>query len=267
MDDFCSLTISDYLHPYKIFDYNTNHIFDVHKKYIENNELSQNSIKNLYDFEILDNQIFFGNKNNCVYVVIKNNIAKIKFFGFFTNHSKKIKNLFLWTLFFIMNNFENINLIELTDDIKMDCNNKKKYLAKYYFLKYGEQYYELYFNFTPFFNNNKHKIRYKENRLKRYTLNIDIEQLKNTYKDNNYNDKIMYNKFKKIFGENKKISLIKFFKKIPKSLQYKYCDFFFDLIDDIFDENFYNSIGQTFHYKIDNKNKFINYIKNKIDEL
>lgn len=279
MINFCSLTISEYLHSYKQFDYNTNHIFNVYEKYIQNKnggffkEFGNNKYK--YDFEILDNQIFLGNRNNCVHILIEKNIARIQFFGFqkYCSKNKNLeknigtKHMFLWTLIVILKYFNNVNLIELGDDSKIDCNSKKKHLSKYYFLKYGKQYYEKYFNFKPFFNNNKHRIRYKNNLLKRYNLEISISQLKNTYKENNYKNKIIYNKFKKIFGENNKISLINLFKKTPKSLQYKYCDFFFDLIDDIFEENFYNTLGETFRYKITNKHKFLSYLKNKIQKL
>ena len=76
--------ISKKLHPYKQFDYYTEHKFNVYQKYIETQnggDILGNDYYH-YDFEILENQIFLGRRDTCARVLIEDKSANIIFFGY-----------------------------------------------------------------------------------------------------------------------------------------------------------------------------------------
>lgn len=270
----CQYTISDKLHPYEKVDflYKENY----YKKYIIEKEGGAIYGNNLYkyDFDIKDNKIFLGNKEECARVEIHKKIAEIHFFGFhkscsinnFLERNKGTKHMFLWLIICILKNFPNVSRIELGDDSKIECDGIHRLLAKYYFIKYGKQYYELFFNFTPIFYSTNYEKKFLQNIQKRKNLRInkkDFIKIYNNYKNKNIN---IYNNFLKIFKYNS-ISIVKFYKKIPKNIQFKYCDFFFYMTDELFDKFFNNNLGQTYFININDKNKFITNIQNLIEKL
>jgi hypothetical protein len=263
-------TLSESLHSYKQFDYNTNHKFDVYNKYIENN-----SNNDIYDFEINENDIFLGNKNNCVYIYINNNVSIIDFFGFQDNiESKNTKILYLLS-FLLIFIFHNTNIIEINNNTKISYkyhilnksyNRNKKDLSKLYFLKYGKYFSEYFFDFEPVYYCKK---KHNENIEKRNNILINRNIIMKTYKEFNYKfyDKVMNKKIRKIFGKKKEITLKDFLDNFTDDLINKYYYFFFDLIDLYFILNFNDIIIQTFQYKINNKNEFLHYINEKIQKL
>jgi hypothetical protein len=271
MNDFTEPRIlSEYLHSYKQFDYNTNHKFDVYQKYIENN------INNdIYDFEMIENDIFLGNKNNCVYIYTNENVSKIEFYGFQDNiKSKNTKILYLISFLLILI-FHNTNVIQIENNNKIwykypilnnSYNRNKKDLSKLYFLKYGKYFLEYFFDFSPVFHC---KRKHNENIVKRENILINRNIIIETYKEFNYKfyDKIMNKKIRNIFGKNKEIPLQEFLDNFTDDLINKYYYFFFDLIDIYFQTNFHDITIQTFEYEITNKNDFLNYIKDKIKKL
>jgi len=287
----CQYTISDKLHPYEQVDllYNENY----YKKYIIEKNGGTIYGNNLYkyDFDIKNNtpllrskpmhpfpagvgEIFLGNKLECAKVEIHKNIAEIHFFGYhkscsinnFLERNIGTKHMFLWLIICILKNFPNVSRIELGDDSKIECDRIPRLLAKYYFIKYGKQYYELFFNFTPLFYSSNYEKKFLQNIQKRKYLRItknDFLKIFNNYKNKNLN---IYNNFIKIFKYNS-ISIVKFYKKIPKNIQYKYCDFFFYMTDELFDKYFHNNLGQTYFIYINDKNEFITKIQKLIEKL
>ena len=270
----CEFTISDKLHPYYQVDLITNNNF--YNRYIEEQnggKLYGNSFYQ-YDFEINGNRIFLGNRKICSDVIINKNVAEIHFFGYhsscaekdFLEKNKGTKHMFLWLIICILKNFPNITRIELGDDSKIDCEGTKRLLAKYYFLKYGKQYYEYYFYFSPTFSSQYYQKKYLENIKIRKSLKISkkiIDDVFNNYHNKNNN---LLNSFKEIFGEHTELPLKEFYKKIPKKIQYSYCSFFFYLTDEIFNKYFHNNLGQTYFIEIKNPKKIIKNIKKFIIE-
>lgn len=60
-----------------------------------------------------------------------------------------------------------VTLVELSDESHVICNNKKIRLGLMYFFKYGETWYEHYFNFKP---SEKYRAKYEDMKKRRLTL-------------------------------------------------------------------------------------------------
>jgi len=274
--------IPDKLHPYLKADVvnGTNY----YRKFIENKSGGTIEGNNFhkYDFDIQKNKIFLGKKDLCTFILIENNIAQIQTFNYyktcpinnFLENGTGTRHMFLWCIICILKYFPNIKKIELGDNSKINCDGQIKYLAKYYFLKYGKQFYEYYFAFKPIFYSEKYKQLYYENLQKRKITEISIKYIKKLYKkyielhNNNTPNKEMLKYFTNMFEENNKINVIKFFKKIPKNILHKFCNFFFFITDEIFEKYFNKYIGQTYQLNISqNPKKIIKNIKNILKQL
>jgi hypothetical protein len=291
--------IPDKLHPYLKVDVinGTNY----YRKFIENKSGGTIEGNNFYkyDFDIQNNtplrssklrhplpvgvgEIFLGKKDLCTFVLIENNIAQIQTFNYyktcpinnFLENGTGTRHMFLWCIICILKYFPKIKKIELGDNSKINCDGQIKYLAKYYFLKYGKQFYEYYFSFKPIFYSEKYKQLYYENLQKRKITEISIKYIKKLYKkfiqlhNNNTPNKEMIKYFTNMFEENKKMNVIKFFKKIPKKIQHKFCNFFFFITDEIFEKYFNKYIGQTYLLNISqNPKKIIKNIRIHINTI
>lgn len=279
-NDLFSSEIPDKLHPYlKVDSINGTNYYHKFIQNISGGTIEGNNFHK-YNFDIQKNKIFLGKKDLCTFVLIENNIAQIQTFNYyktcpvnnFLENGTGTRHMFLWIIICILKYFPNVKKIELGDNSKINCDGQIKYLAKYYFIKYGKQFYEYYFAFEPIFYSQKYKQLYYENLEKRKITEISIKYIKKLYKkfielhNNNKPNKEMLKNFTNIFQENKKMNVIKFFKKIPKNIQHKFCNFFFFITDEIFEKYFNKHIGQTYSLNISqNPKKIIKNIKKHIN--
>lgn len=264
--------ISKKLHPYKQFDYYTEHTFNVYQKYIETQkggDILGNDYYH-YDFEILENQIFLGRRDTCARVLIENKSADIIFFGYQPYCSKDktldknlgTKHMFLWLLICILKYFD-VDKIGLGDRTEIECDDKHYPLSKYYFLKYGKQYYEYYFDFHIEFIDKYQEKSYKNFLNKRKTLILDINFIIDIIKEFG-NQKELYI-FIELF-EGEKMLMRKYLKKIPNKIKYHYCHFYFYMIDVIYRIYFKEPLPNSFFMNIKDRKKFILRIKNYIQK-
>jgi hypothetical protein len=255
------------MHSYKKCYYHNDCIIDYYEKFIE--KTSGNQLFK-YDFEILDNKIFLGNKrkDDCADVEYdaSTKIASILFFGYKEYCSKSegfvrcigTRHMFLWLIVNILKYFPKVKKISLDDDVKIKCNGIIIYLNKYYFLKYGKMYYEYYYGFYPDFLNERERDMYEKVLELRKKITITKKYIQNLNIQN-----IIF--FINIFGENEELKIIDYLLKISEEDKYKYCESYFFIINDFFARNFGHFLPTTFSYNI--SKDIADKIKKNISEL
>jgi hypothetical protein len=243
-------------------------------KFINGNNLQK------YDFQIKNNHIFIGNPYYaCMNILIEDNIATIMWFGHSNNciHWKNAKHMFLWGLIVLLKNFPDIEKIILGDDTKYFLQKSivKKYfeeafqLNKYYFLKYGKMYYELYFDFFIEFEFERIKKIYIEALKKRnesiitkdWIINF-LHEFNKKHKNSNINQILI--DFTNIFGEYDKLYIYEYLSKFNNIWKEKYCNIFYTMVNLYFDEFISIHLPTSFYYNIEDKNNYIVYLKKKI---
>ena len=280
-DDWICKTIPDKVHPY--YQADVENRTDYYRKFVQNKKggaIEENQYHK-YDFDVQKDKIFLGNKERCTFVLIEGKIAQIQSFNYhrtcpvnsYLESGRGTRHMFLWIIICILKHFSKVRRIELGDDTKINCDGKRKYLAKYYFMKYGKQYYEYYFAFLPQFPSEKYKEKYEENLQKRKTAIITLKNIKKFYKEYleingmSYNGELL-KKFTCAFGNRDKMRIVRFYRKSGKEVQIEYCDFFFYLTDKIFKKKFNEYLGQTFAIDIPkNKKKIIKNIRIHIETI
>ena len=261
------------MHSYKKCYYYTDCFSDYYEKFIEKSGGAKKPSGNQlfkYDFEILDNKIFLGDKrkDDCAHVEYDSltKIASILFFGYKEYCSKSegfvrgigTRHMFLWLFLNILKYFPKVKKISLGDDVKIKCNGISVFLNKYYFLKYGKMYYEYYYDFYPEFLNQREKdiyeshleLRKKINITKKYIQSLQIQNL---------------DFFTSIFGEKEELKIIDMQSRISEEEKFKYCESYFFIINDFFARNFGHFLPTTFSYNI--SKDIADKIKKNITEL
>lgn len=246
------------MHSYKKCYYHYDCITDYYEKFIEkkggSKKMSGNELFK-YDFEILDNKIFLGDKrkDDCAHVEYNSHtkIASILFFGYKEYCSKSegfvrgigTKHMFLWLIINILKYFPKVKKISLGDDVKIKCNGNIIFLNKYYFLKYGKMYYEYYYNFYPEFTNNIEKNIYESHRELRKNINITKKYIQGLQLPNS-------DFFTNIFGKKDELKIIDYLSRISEEDKYNYCELYFFIINDFFSRNFGHFLPIIFSYNI-----------------
>lgn len=264
------------IHHYKKSDIHNNFIHKSFEKFIVKKggmKFSNGNNIQKYDFEIKNNHIFIGNPYYaCMDILIEDiNYAMVMWFGHTSNciHWKKSKHMFLWGIIVLLKNFPNIKKIILGDDTKRYCDKEAFQLNKYYFLKYGRMYYELYFYFSIEFEFETTRKQYIEALKKRnesiikkeWVINF-LQELNKKKQYNNF-DKIMFD-FINLFDENNQLYISQYLSNFDDLIKEKYCSIFYKMVNLYFDEFISIYLPTLFYYKIENKNNFINYLNKKI---
>jgi hypothetical protein len=261
------------MHSYKKCYYYTDCFSDYYEKFIEKSGGAKKPSGNQlfkYDFEILDNKIFLGDKrkDDCAHVEYDSltKIASILFFGYKEYCSKSegfvrgigTRHMFLWLILNILKYFPKVKKISLGDDVKIKCNGISIFLNKYYFLKYGKMYYEYYYDFYPEFMNKREKDIYESHLELRKKIYITKKYIQSLQLQNS-------NFFTSIFGEKEELKIIDYLSRISEEEKFKYCESYFFIINDFFARNFGHFLPTTFSYNI--SKDIADKIKKNISEL
>jgi len=240
------------LHHYLKSDIYNNFLHNCYDNYIiQNGGLSNGNDLQVYDYEIKGNHIFIGErKYACMDILIEDEKAIILWIGHFKNclHWKNAKHMFLWGLIITLKNFPDIRQIELGDDTdphtvrvsipwdelsssradtKRYCDKKAYQLNKYYFLRYGVMYYELYFDFKVEFEFERKERQYKEALEKRKNSIIT----KNWVKKYLQEIKKIIPEFIELFEEKNEMHIAKYLSMFTIELKNKYCNDFYNMVD------------------------------------
>jgi hypothetical protein len=269
------------LHPYSQFDHESEIIFATYEKYILNQKggVIEGNNKYQYDFEIQDNQIFIGRQGfECIKVLIEDNNTKanIIFFGY-KNECSVQKNLkrvtgtrhmFFWMMITILKYFPKITIFVLGDDTKILCNGSPIRTNNYYFLKYGKSYYELYYDFVPYFYYGENK--YKNNLKKRLRININKKFIEETFEELEKKIHLTQEEktyFLNLFGNCEEMKIIKFINSVSIEKKEKYCNLFFMIINKYYEDFFTGNPPQYFIYEVVDQKETITYLHEKITNI
>ena len=255
-------------HHYLKYDYHNNFIHNCYENFILNGgiKITNGDEKQKYDFILSNNRLFVGHPiHACIDIEILNEEVKIIWFGHSKNciHWKNSKHMFLWSLIILFKNYPNITKISLGDDTRINCGKQYFPLSKYYFLKYGKLYYELYFNFQIYFFPIRKEKEYKNALTKREILKITKEWV------NNFLLEIHENKpeFLDLFNEKSELPISTYLSLFNKSIKEKYCNIFYIMINTYYDDFINIYLPTDFYYNIKNKDSLITYLRNKINNL
>ena len=179
-------------------------------------------------------------------------------------HWKNAKHMFLWGLIVLLKEFPKTKRINLEDDTKIKCKNGGIYhLAKYYFLRYGKLYYQLYFDFNIYFYLQKSRIQYDESLIKRNSAKITKKWITETLQELNVN----IPEFINIFGKNHEMNIGDYLNYFTIELRKKYCDIFYIIVGEFYDQFIINPLPTTFYININNKEEILEYLQIKLHNL
>jgi len=261
------------LHPYIQAEMHSEYIFGIYDKFVDEKgmvggkkEFKDTHNKQIYDFVKIGDNLFIGHpKNACMTINVENKEAMIMWFGHIKNcaHWRNAKHMFLWGLVVLLREFPKIKKISLGDDTKIKCKNSIHRLAKYYFLRYGAMYYELYFDFKIYFQLKQDKKQYEEALYKRKKTKITKIWVKDFLLEINENPPI----FIDVFGNNLEMPIEEYLSCFKQDLRKEYCDIFYLLTSSFFNSFISISLPSTFYINIDKKSKFVKYLKEKINKI